>query len=192
MEPFVGLALVVMNQLVDKHFHKIPNKLFEPDTYKPRRTTHNSRKRSEQTRSNPSSESDSEDGKTSSKYRERDRGINKHPVLEVEHDNMRHQDIPRHSGQGRGPSYFGPELYTYPPIYSHDAPRQRSQYIPPQKPVQYRYVPESSYRRNLRYPDRDGTYNRDDKYSGSPRSSRRRQKVVTKRSNSYYGQRDKA
>lgn len=205
----LGPSLAITDQMIDKHFDKIPNKVFSRDTYKPRsrRKSRRESRQDQQDQQGSSSGSDSEDEPAKSIGRgQRDRGNRRSdrdpvPVVE-EYDDMQdnHHDIPKYSGQGGPGQHYaygaGPrsEQFDYPPsgpIYSHDPPRLRPQYVPTPPPGQGYRSPGGGYAPYQPTQDRR-RYDSDDDYSSdTQRSSRRRPKIVTRRSSSYHGPRDR-
>jgi hypothetical protein len=200
---YMGPGLAVTDRLVDRHFDKIPTKFFDKNTYKPR-SRRNSRRNSQQVNSSSSSESDSGGRATDRRHRNKKRleraDAEARPIPEVEEiDDMSQQnsDIPRHSGQGVGPAYnydsTTAQQYDYLPIYSHDPPRSRPQYIPAPPPGQpYFPPPPRSYSPYQSQRGRDRNYDSDDGFSSNiHHSTRRRPHMVTRRSSSYHGPRDR-
>lgn len=205
----LGPSLAITDQMIDKHFDKIPNKVFSRDTYKPRsrRKSRRGSEQDQQDQQGSNSSSDSEDvpargtgrGRRDRSNRRSDR--DPVPVVE-EYDDMQdsHYDIPRYSGQaGRGQDYtYGAgstsQQFDYSPsgpIYSHDPPRLRPQYVPTPPPGQDYRSPGGGYASSQPTRDR-GRYDSDDNYSSDTQhSSRRRPKIVTRRSSSYHGPRDR-
>jgi hypothetical protein len=162
MDDFVELGLEGAHKIIDKHFHRVPDKVLHPDTYKhPRATIKKLR-----TRERPSS-------------------AQSEPVdIEVVEDPMM-----ENSGRPRDDANSSPYLqdgpFVQPPLqYSNELPRHRQRYEPVNAPVGVAggYYPppsiEDSPRRN-----RKSTY--DDDYYPPPR----RPGAMRRRSSSYHGPR---
>ncbi|PVH88769.1 hypothetical protein DL98DRAFT_156939 [Cadophora sp. DSE1049] len=180
MEAFVELGLSGADKMIDKHFDKMPDKAFHPETYKnihlPRRRK--SRKNSKDTYSDYESESDRERGTQS----------------------MSHQAPPeyKHStAADPGYSYIpeSPRTNT-PPFYSREPPHPRPEYMPSQPSSvsanpYYTPPPTAGIPRMAMNRGRDvDPYDDADYHSDSYRAPRR-PKAVTRRSSSYHGPRDR-
>lgn len=167
---YAPVALQATDLLVDKHFHKLPNSLFDKDRYKPSRIRRKNRKRRDQ----PDEQTRDRDGRDDRDYRDRDDKVYDNPEI-VEPDEPGYQseperkpnmrDIPRHSGQGAGGSQYSYRSDT-PPFYSQQPPRIRPEYMP-------KYPPQTSTKQSdyyfppppiAPYPDpRPSSYGRDDR-----------------------------
>jgi hypothetical protein len=198
--PWISLGLKGANKIIDKHFDKVPHKYLYTDTYKPKALKRRSRKNS-QDQNNSQSESDEEE----EVVRERD--------IEPESDTeeaLRNKDIvlgrnmgppmPR-DGSLPGGAYSQESPYMQPPfpMYSHEPPRTRPQYVPeqPAPPIgvaggYYPPPPSENFANARRYRDRrrDSWDDDDEYYSDSYRQQQsRRPRMVTRRSSSYHGPR---
>ncbi|KAH8651838.1 hypothetical protein BGZ60DRAFT_436419 [Tricladium varicosporioides] len=126
MEPFIGLGLKAADTVIDKHFHKIPDKYVHPATYKPQNLIPKKLKKSNGSRRNSEDATENSDNES------------KIPL----------QDIPTHSGalspqntrfsetgipmNSKGSSSQPPGAqYAVPSLYSQQQPKFRPQYIPP-------------------------------------------------------------
>ncbi|PQE23193.1 hypothetical protein CJF31_00006893 [Rutstroemia sp. NJR-2017a BVV2] len=193
---YAPIALQATDLLVDKHFHKLPNGLFDKDRYKPSRIRRRNRKRRDQPEEQTRDRGDRDDKVYDNPEIEEpdEPGYQSEP--ESKYNNM--NDIPRHSGQAAGGSQYSYRSNT-PPFYSQQPPRVRPEYMPkypPQTSQQqsdYYFPPPpitpypdprpSSYGRDDR-PRRDTSYDRDDNdyENDSYRDQRRRPKPIARRS----------
>ncbi|KAL2068839.1 hypothetical protein VTL71DRAFT_15177 [Oculimacula yallundae] len=180
MEEFVELGLEGADKMIDKHFHKLPDKALHSETYKPKNLhmphLHKDRKNSKDTRSNYNSDSDSEKD-----YRSM--------------SNRGSSDYRNMPATEPGFSYMPPDsVYSSPPYYSHDPPHQRPEYMPsppPSASANPYYTPSAGVPRMAMNRGRDtDAYNDDDYHSDSYRRPRR-PKAVTRRSSSYHGPRSR-
>ncbi|KAF4633718.1 hypothetical protein G7Y89_g4396 [Cudoniella acicularis] len=194
MEPFIGLGLKAADTVIEKHFHKVPDKLLHPATYHPKNLNPKKlRKSNREQQNNTSSSSDTEPEDSPS-------------------------EIPIHSGAAapRGiesPQYavtpvFPPSgasnpksSYAVPPLYSEQPPKPRPEYIPP-PPIGNQFPPSppssssavnpppsfNQFNRQSRDGGRDQYVNDADSDS---RRRVRRPKPVTRRSNSFQAPRNR-
>ncbi|CZS89561.1 uncharacterized protein RAG0_00907 [Rhynchosporium agropyri] len=181
MEEFVELGLEGADKMIDKHFHKLPDKALHSDTYNPKNLHlhrgQKSRKNSTDTRSNYESDSEKEIDHRSTSHR----------------GSSEYRNLP---ATEPGYSYIPPDsVYSSPPYYSHDPPHPRPEYMPSPPPASATsyYTPQPSagvpHMAMNRGRDVD-CYNDDDYHSDSYRRPRR-PKAVTRRSSSYHCPRDR-
>ena len=159
MAEFIALGIGAADKLVDKHFHKVPDKALQSQTYNPREIRKRYRRR--RRRSTPSSsESDIE------------------PPPPMSQDPRQNSVI-----AGVAP----PPEYPYVP-YSRDPPHLRPEYAPSPPPIGQPYFPpppQSVGRSQVRkYEDDDED---DDGYYSDHQP--RRPRALTHRSSSYHGPR---
>ncbi|KAG4444474.1 hypothetical protein IFR05_000065 [Cadophora sp. M221] len=181
MEEFIELGLEGADKMIDKHFHKMPDKALDPETYKPKNIhlphRHKNRKNSKDTHSDYGSVSDSERKPRS----------------------MSNQAPPEYRNvvaAAPGYSNMPPDpQFTTPPFYSREPPHLRPEYLPsPPPPASanpyYTPPPSVGVPRMAMNRGRDVDPYDDDYHSDSYRAPRR-PKAVTRRSSSYHGPRDK-
>ncbi|KAH7409276.1 hypothetical protein BKA64DRAFT_392181 [Cadophora sp. MPI-SDFR-AT-0126] len=182
MDEFIALGLEGADKVIDKHFDKVPDKAFHRETYKnhiPGRRK--SRKNSKDTYSDNGSESD------------RDRG----------NRSMSHQAPPeyRHHSTAADPGYsYIPESprtsTSIPSFYSREPPHPRPEYMPSPPPsaaasTYYSPPPTAGIPRMAMNRGRDVDPYEDADYHSDSYRAPRRPKVVTRRSSSYHGPRDR-
>lgn len=197
--PWISLGLKGANKIIDKHFDKVPHKFLYTDTYKPKAL----KKRSDRKYSRDENNSESDDDE---EEREQERGLE--PESDTE-EALKEKDIllgrdmgpsmPRDGSlPGGAYSQEGPYIQPPFPMYSHEPPRARPQYMP-EKPVPPTGVAGGYYPpppgqnfvydgRRSRDRRRDSWDDEDDYYSDSYRQPTR-PRLVTRRSSSYHGPR---
>lgn len=213
-KPLIGPGLGVVDQLIDKHFDKLPNSAFRPETYKPSRILKSRRdsKASRHSGHNDSGHNDADresDRETQTGRRGRDRR-HTHSTPRSEAGTVRdhYYSRPTELSEGnlethdrsmtRAPPNYGDVSPSYPsdgllPVYSHAPPTQRPEYIPenlPPPPMSTYYdsrPPRSVAMDRGRHVDPQ----RDDDYYSDTYHAPRRPKAVTRRSSSYHGPRSK-
>jgi len=189
--------------MIDKHFEKVPHKYLYSDTYKPKVLKKRSGRKNSQDQDN--SESDEEDEEEGAGERELG------PESDTE-EALKDKDIVL--GKNMGPpmprdgslpggaySQEGPYIQPPFPMYSHDPPRARPQYMPEQPvppigvaggyyppPPSQNFASSPYEERRSRNRRRDSWDSDDDYYSDSYRRPTR-PKPVTRRSSSYHGPR---
>lgn len=179
MEEFIELGLEGADKVIDKHFHKMPDKAFHRETYKHLPHRHKDRKNSKDTHSDYDFESESDRDNRS----------------------MSHQAPPeyRHNtAPDPGYSYIpeSPRNVNTPPFYSREPPHPRPEYMPSPPPSAaanpyYTPPPTAGIPRMAMNRGRDvDPYDDADYHSDSYRAPRR-PKAVTRRSSSYHGPRDR-
>ncbi|PQE33182.1 hypothetical protein CJF32_00003714 [Rutstroemia sp. NJR-2017a WRK4] len=193
---YAPIALQATDLLVDKHFHKLPNGLFDKDKYKPSRIRRRNRKRRDQPEEQPQDRGDRDDKVYDNpEIVEPDEpGYQSEPESKYNRKYNNMDDIPRHSGQGAADSQYSYRSNS-PPYYSQQPPRMRPEYMPNYQPQtsqqqsDYYFPPPpiapypdprpSSYGRDDR-PRRDTSYDQDDHdfYRDQPR----RPKPIARRS----------
>jgi len=203
-QPFVVLGIKGANALIDKHWHKVPDKVLHPETYHPANlTSKNRRQRTRETRAkkNRKAAAATAAGKSHSSSSSGDEDS----VEETSADRI--DDTGRQKQQQRAaPStmYSPSQTATYPPqqepyngpsLYSRDPPRLRPEYAPSPPPIgggypyaQGVYAPPPPQPQSLDRRSRRDSYGDEDYYSDSVRHPRR-PKAVTRRSSSYHGPR---
>ncbi|KUJ23168.1 uncharacterized protein LY89DRAFT_776969 [Mollisia scopiformis] len=198
--PWISLGLKGANKIIDKHFERVPHKYLYSDTYKPKALKKRRDRKNSQDQNNSESEEEEE------VVQERSLG----PESDTE-EVLRDKDVvlgrdmgppmPR-DGSLPGGAYSQESPYIQPPfpMYSHESPRARPQYMPEQAipPIGvaggYYPPPPSEHFVNSPYDNRrsrgrrDSWDDEDDYYSDSYRQPRR-PKPVTRRSSSYHGPR---
>lgn len=244
MAAYLGPGLGLTDKIIDNHFDKIPTKFFDKNTYKPGRSRRQRRRESQDERSRSDSEDERGSGgsgsgekqKSSNSSRElarsppeRERDI---PEIEEADDMQEPRRIPRHSGDGAaygaagglgaGAAYAAyqqsqqPQQRDIPPLYSHELPRLRQEYMPSSGAGDYGATYNDNYsygqgnpyssqqqqqqqrrthldrdgrRRSKRY---DSESDSEDEYRSDTRGSRpRRPAAITRRSSSYHGPNDR-
>ncbi|EKD12209.1 uncharacterized protein L3040_000323 [Drepanopeziza brunnea f. sp. 'multigermtubi'] len=219
-KPLIGPGLDVANSLIDKHFDKLPNSAFRRETYSPRnihlpyhhRRGRKSRKDSKDTHQSDydydydyDHDSDS-DFETQNDRRARERRYTQStPRSEAGSDNDSYYSRPptelsetnlvnHDRSMTRIPPNYGDSRITrptYPPVYSHQPPRQRPEYIPSPPPsANTYYVPPPTNHMAMNR-GRDVDPHRDDDYYSESYHAPRRPRAVTRRSSSYHGPRSK-
>ncbi|PBP25686.1 hypothetical protein BUE80_DR003422 [Diplocarpon rosae] len=159
MEPFIALGLSGADKLIDKHFHKLPDKALKAETYDPRnlpipgRRKHrkSSKDAEREYPDNFASDSEMESGPQGrnehrhqySRSTPRSELANDHYYARPNHYEVSESDIERHDtpstsqvSPGYGtttfvtPSYLPDSPFAMAPVYSHDPPRIRPEYLP--------------------------------------------------------------
>jgi hypothetical protein len=146
--PFISLGLKGADALIDKHFHKIPDKYVHADTYSPKnlpKNIPNPLKKKKNSRNDDRSPSPDRD----------DRARSPSPGYEYEEvDDEKCQDTPRQYGAPPG-QFVNPNT-GLPPKYSSLPPHVRTEYIPP--PPMGDYAPPPTQQPNGQFPPQP-TYN---------------------------------
>jgi hypothetical protein len=143
--PFIALGLKGADAMIDKHFHKIPDKYVHADTYSPKnlpKNIPNPLKKQKKSRNDDRSPSPARDGRSPSPS----------PSYEYEEvDDEKFQDVPRHSGAP--PSQFvNPNIPGgLPPQYSSLPAHVRTEYVPP-PPIGQVYPPPPTQQPNGQFP----------------------------------------
>ncbi|EPE24264.1 hypothetical protein GLAREA_08115 [Glarea lozoyensis ATCC 20868] len=139
--PFIGLGLKAADAVIDKHFHKIPDKYVHVDTYTPKNLPLPFKKKKKSTREGGQSRSPDDETRSRSPSPEYD-------IEEIDEVPIQ-RDIPRHSGAA--PSQFVNPATAYPPQYSSLPPHVRTEYIPP-PPIGVVYPPPPPPQSNGQFP----------------------------------------
>ncbi|KAH6672058.1 hypothetical protein B0J14DRAFT_595038 [Halenospora varia] len=159
MEPFIGLGLKAADTVIDKHFHKIPDKYVHPATYKPHSLIPKKLKKSNGSRRN----SEDVTGNSDDEYEEFLPDIPTHSgAPSPQNTRSPPDDIPTNSRGGIPQPPGNP--YVIPSLYSEQPPKLRPQYVPP-PPIDGVYPPS---------PPPSANFNRDQYYDDSISSPRRR------------------
>ncbi|TVY49950.1 hypothetical protein LOCC1_G000493 [Lachnellula occidentalis] len=183
MDDFLELGIEGIDKLVDKNFHRVPDKALHKDTYKPRNLKKPNRRRS------PSL--------SSSEREQQRRKQQQQPRSQQDPDpNLAYQDpytedeYPRYINMRDNEYPYTPHAYPFPqnapqspPLYSQEPPRQRAQYMPAgQQRERDDFIPPS--RRRSGYESDDESDSGDERYySDTP--PRRRAAMNRRRSSSY-------
>lgn len=164
MGDFIELGLEGADKLIDKHFHKVPDKYTDPATYKPKRMRKGSKDQSG---------SSQEPSDTRSRKHHHRRPVS--PPYPTSDSGMAYESRPRDNGANSSP-YLQDGPFVTAPLYSHLPPHQRPEYIP-DSPLRSM---DRNPRDRSRYDD-----DVDDDYSSPPR----RPVALRRRSSSYHGPR---
>ncbi|KAG9241254.1 hypothetical protein BJ878DRAFT_545426 [Calycina marina] len=174
---FIELGMEGIDKIVDKHFHRLPDKALHKSTYYPKRFKDSARRRMSKKGtqdSRPQTEFDSDE---EAPMRKSQSSRRRQPESEGEEDYTSYNHR-RNMHNTSSPPPFNPSIspspYSLPLYYSQQAPKLRTQHLP-QNHVLSSYMPPSS--------EGDEKY-----YSDSLRPSRR-PLPVTRRSSSYHGPR---
>ncbi|CAG8951385.1 hypothetical protein HYFRA_00007297 [Hymenoscyphus fraxineus] len=146
MEPFIALGLKASDTLIDKHFHKIPDKYMRPQTYHPSNLPNPLKK------SRKGSRRQQQNGN-------RSRSPSPDPYDDYEYVDGTEElrDIPKHSGYASQDHSRSPVGDNMPQQYSRKPPQTRPEYIPP-PPIGGTYSPSNQF----------PPPPRENQYSGSP------------------------
>lgn len=192
MDDFIELGIEGIDKVVDKHFHRVPDKALHKDTYHPRNL-----KKIRRRRSSSSSEQEQEQEQPPSpqqqKQRQRPRSQQvpdpnlayQDPYTENEYPgfiNMRDNEYP-YAPNPYPQSY--PQNPSQEPLYSHEPPRQRAQYIPAPPPEQQRAGRGRGQGRSGYESDDESDSGSERYYSDTP--ARRRPGMNRRHSSSYPG-----
>ncbi|KAH8684853.1 hypothetical protein BGZ60DRAFT_560485 [Tricladium varicosporioides] len=199
MEDFIELGIESVDKVVDKHFHKVPDKYLHKDTYNPRNipvlgTEANKRR---QRRRNQNS---SEDSQLHLAYDSEGEEEQRRPINMVDNDRGRWNDGTYLMYDGNGlpvnNQSYNPANTTIGNsqgdlIYSQDPPHQRPQYIPyTPPPTDYTRRPSSERGRGRggggysSGEESDASVDSYDRYQRQPRRP-----ITRRRSSSYHGPR---
>ncbi|KAE8453542.1 hypothetical protein EG329_010403 [Mollisiaceae sp. DMI_Dod_QoI] len=195
--PWISLGLKGANKMIDKHFDKVPHKYLFSDTYTPNVFKRRSRRKNSRDQDQKNSEEDEEEEEVDIyKPESGTERVLRDKNVTIGRDMDR--PMPR-DGSLPGGAYSQESPYINPPLYSHQPPHARPQYIPDPPPppigIAGGYYPPppsetfapSPYDRRSRN-RRDSWDDDDDYYSDSYRQPRR-PKPITRRSSSYHGPR---
>ncbi|KAG9235565.1 hypothetical protein BJ875DRAFT_458798 [Amylocarpus encephaloides] len=129
--PIIALGLKGADAVIDKHFHRIPDKYMHPNTYIPNNIPNPLSKKQKKRRKTRDQAQGRNDASS------RSRSSSPSPLYDIEDadDIPTPSDIPRHSGHANGDamrSPIGAGLHGFmPPQYSQLPPHVRPEYMPP-------------------------------------------------------------
>lgn len=204
MEDFIELGIEGVDKVVDKHFHKLPDKALHKDTYHPRNLRKSHRRRGTQDSSPSPERPPYPESPREQDYQRRRSHEDLDPNLAYRdlytedetprYINMQDNEYPPQRGYSP-PRGYSPQVGYQDRMYSHEPPHLRPQYVPAGPPPpgigQQREYPAPP---NTYYPPRANRgrngYDFDDGYHSDVQQPPRRPKMDRRRSSSYHGPRD--